>query len=44
MKFYTSNFYGKVPTLETVNHRLNIFKSKIERVDYLDILAKENPK
>ncbi len=30
-----------MPTLETVNHRLNIFKKKIERVDYLEILSKE---
>lgn len=33
-----------MPTLEIVNHRLNIFKKKIERVDYLEILARETGK
>ena len=31
-------FSSKVPTLETVNHRINIFKTKIEKIDYMDIL------
>ncbi|KAL4438426.1 hypothetical protein ABPG74_009465 [Tetrahymena malaccensis] len=34
-------FGCKTPTLETVNHRLNIFKSKIEKIDYLEYLQKE---
>lgn len=33
-----------MPTLETVNHRLNIFKKKLERVDYAEILQKETTK
>lgn len=31
-------FGCKTPTLETVNHRLNIFKSKIEKIDYFEML------
>lgn len=30
-----------LPTLETINHRLNIFKQKVEKIDYLEILQKE---
>ncbi|KRX03168.1 hypothetical protein PPERSA_10541 [Pseudocohnilembus persalinus] len=37
-------FSSQIPTLETVNHRLNIFKKKLERIDYLEILQKENLK
>lgn len=37
-------FSSQIPTLETVNHRLNIFKKKLERVDYLEILQRENLK
>jgi len=37
-----SQIGSKIPTLDMVNHRLNIFKAKIEKVDYLDILTKDN--
>ena len=37
-------FASQVPSLETVNHRLNIFKKKIEKVDYIEILSKETAK
>lgn len=30
------------PTLESVNNRLNIFRAKIEKVDHLELLAKES--
>lgn len=30
------------PTLESVNNRLNIFRAKLEKVDHLDLLAKES--
>ncbi|CAD8114573.1 unnamed protein product [Paramecium primaurelia] len=30
-----------LPTLETINHRLNIFKQKVDKVDYLEILQRE---
>ncbi|KAM3134239.1 hypothetical protein pb186bvf_013659 [Paramecium bursaria] len=30
-----------LPTLETINHRLNIFKQKVEKIDYLEILQRE---
>ncbi|KAL4432111.1 hypothetical protein ABPG74_014365 [Tetrahymena malaccensis] len=36
------HYSTKIPTLETVNHRLNVYKHEIERVDYIDILTKEN--
>ena len=37
-------FASQVPSLETVNHRLNILKKKIEKVDYIEILSKETAK
>jgi hypothetical protein len=33
-----------MPTLEVVTHRLNLFKSKLNKVDYLEILSKESLK
>ena len=32
------------PSLESVNNRLNIFRAKIEKVDHLELLAKESSK
>ncbi|EGR30615.1 hypothetical protein IMG5_127770 [Ichthyophthirius multifiliis] len=37
-----SHYQSKIPSLEALNHRLNIFKQNIEKIDYLEFLTKEN--
>lgn len=34
-------FGTQTPTLETLSHRLNIFKTKIEKINYYEYLQKE---
>jgi len=29
------------PSLDTINNRLNIFRAKVDKVDYIELLAKE---
>ncbi|EGR33455.1 hypothetical protein IMG5_051960 [Ichthyophthirius multifiliis] len=36
-----SRFQQKIPSLDTLNHRLNVYHQNIEKIDYLEVLQNE---